>query len=71
MEQEIEKLKTEIEKLKLELEIAKVNLEIEKQKIVYPVYPSYPVYPNYIQPLTTSPHYHGTMPCWNNPCVWC
>jgi len=43
-----------------------------------PQLPSYtPPYPQPyipqgpINPHNPNLHYHGTMPCYNNPCIWC
>ena len=54
MEEELEKLKKRVE-----------ELEKRPQYVQYPpiyVQPHYPPYAPF--------HYHGLMPCYNNPCVW-
>lgn len=56
MEKEIEELKKRIE-------------ELEKRPQFVPIYPPINVQP---QPNFYNPnlHYHGTIPCYANTCVW-
>lgn len=58
MEEEIKELKKRIE-------------ELEKRPIITPIYQpiQYLPYPNLLQP-NPNLHYHGSVPCYNNPCVW-
>jgi|APSaa5957512493_1039668.scaffolds.fasta_scaffold108568_2 hypothetical protein len=43
----------------------------ERAQKIPPMY--IPPYKEPDNPLNTNPnlHYHGTLPCYNNPCVWC
>lgn len=43
-------------------------LELLRAKNSQPIYPPYT--PNY-QPQNPNLHYHGGIPCYQNPCVWC
>ncbi len=49
-------------------ELEKRIEELEKRPQVMPYYP--PVFQPQ-QPTNPNLHYHGQMPCWNNPCYWC
>lgn len=58
-EQKIEELEKRI------AELEKRPVYIPYQPIVYPPsqIPQLPVHPNL--------HYHGQLPCYQNPCYWC
>ena len=45
--------------------------KLDEQQVIN-IQPNYPIY-NPIQILPNNPnlHYHGSMPCYNNPCIWC
>lgn len=59
-----------MKKLTLEQKIDKLIelMESQNNKVSLPYIPYVPVQmpPHLGQPL----HYHGQIPCWNNPCVW-
>ena len=67
-EKEIEVLNLEIERLKLELELEKLRAQKRSSFVRYE-----PVYIKRTDPdlLPVHLHYHGTTPCYNNPCYWC
>ena len=59
MEDEIKKLKERIE-------------ELEKRPQYVPMYHPIQIFPQPALPINNpNLHYHGQMPCWNNPCYWC
>lgn len=58
------KKKTKLQEL--EERIQKLEREMGNKTIIIPNYP-----PVNLPANNPNLHYHGSMPCYNNPCVWC
>lgn len=54
-------MEEEIKELKKRIE------ELEKRPQIIPYYPPTQYFPL----VNLNLHYHGQIPCYNNPCVWC
>jgi len=57
----IDIMEEEIKELKKRIE------ELEKRPQIIPYYPPTQYFPL----VNLNLHYHGQIPCYNNPCVWC
>lgn len=71
MEKELDKLIKTLEGAQETIRIQEKIIELYKEKdrlnTSIPYIPYQPIFPNIQNPNL---HYHGTLPCYNNPCFW-
>lgn len=60
-------MKEKIIKLPKNMKVLQVQIEGNVVRIAYESLKPVAQY----QPFNPPLHYHGTQPCWNNPCYWC